>query len=226
MLLAFDCSTDTCSLALSQGGMVLGEHTYHAPRLHARVLAESTRQLLANLDVAPSALSAVAVAAGPGSYTGLRIAVSAAKGLCMATGAKLLTVGSLQAHAAMAAPYLAATGAGAVWVAHPSRRGEAFAALIGPEGQPLAEPQAVIIADGELPWAWPARVLGIGAALESILHLAPAGVQVLALPHILPSAVGVLHLAEARLQAGQWEDVLAYEPAYLKPVHISPPKAA
>jgi tRNA A37 threonylcarbamoyladenosine modification protein TsaB len=144
----------------------------------------------------------------------------------MATGAGLLAVGSLEAHAALALPLLQATGAGAVWVAHPSRRGEAYCALVGPHAEALAPAQPVVLAAGALPWPWPPRVLAVGAAVQAAAPLVPPGVQVVPLPHLLPSASGVLALAWAQAEKGLWQDALGYEPYYLKPVHTTPPRPA
>jgi len=81
MLLAIDTSTRTLSLALHDGDQILAETTWRTANYHTVELTPSIASMLGQGSVAPADLKAIAVALGPGSFTGLRIGLAAAKGL-------------------------------------------------------------------------------------------------------------------------------------------------
>ena len=89
-ILAFDTSTDACSIALGVGGECLVDHAV-VPREHAQRLLPTIRRLLAEAQLSPGQLDALVYGRGPGSFTGVRIAVSAAQGF--AWGADIGTLG-------------------------------------------------------------------------------------------------------------------------------------
>lgn len=92
MLLAIDTATRMTGLALYDGAAVLTEHIWRAGGYHTTQLAPEVGLMLRRLGVDASALKGVAVASGPGSYTGLRIGMALAKGLAMAQGIPLLGI--------------------------------------------------------------------------------------------------------------------------------------
>ena len=218
MLLALETATDVCSVALVDGGRVVGLAEVLRPRSHAALLAPLVRDVLAQHDATTADLAAVAVSAGPGSYTGLRIGASTAKGLAWAHGVPLVAVPSLEALAWGAQDVLAE---GDVLVAaFNSRRGEVYAAAFSRDGETLVEmapPSALLLTElsGWLPdhggacWiAGEAGALVAGALATPCRVLDPARVR--------PSAAHVGVLGWARWQAGAVEDVARFEPAYLK----------
>ncbi|MEO1077246.1 MAG: tRNA (adenosine(37)-N6)-threonylcarbamoyltransferase complex dimerization subunit type 1 TsaB, partial [Bacteroidota bacterium] len=99
LTLGIETATDVCSVALLEDDAVLAEASLRLPRQHAARLMPLVRDVLAHTGRATTDLDLVSVSEGPGSYTGLRIGVSTAKGLCLATGAALVGVGSLDALA-------------------------------------------------------------------------------------------------------------------------------
>ncbi len=94
MILAIDTSTAIASVALYDGA-VSGEVTWRSGRGHSVELMAQVSALMRLRKVEPEQLSAVAVAVGPGSYTGLRVGLAAGKGLCLALGIPMVGVGSL-----------------------------------------------------------------------------------------------------------------------------------
>lgn len=94
-LLALDTSTAWASVAIYDGAAVLGEETWHAQRRHAEELFPAIERLLASTRTPLAAIDKIAVATGPGSFTGLRVAISAAEGLARGTGAQLAGVSTL-----------------------------------------------------------------------------------------------------------------------------------
>ncbi len=100
MLVAIDTATDQASLALHDGFRVHVEHTWEAPRRQTTELVPRLAAAMEQLDLKPRQLSGVAVTRGPGSFTGLRIGLSVAKGLAVAQGLPLVGVPTLDVVAA------------------------------------------------------------------------------------------------------------------------------
>lgn len=95
MLLALDTSTDWASVALFDGREVLAEETWHAQRRHADELFPTIERLLGMAHASIASVDRVAVATGPGSFTGLRVAIAAAQGIARGAGAALVGVSTL-----------------------------------------------------------------------------------------------------------------------------------
>src|SRR5690349_19383298 len=95
LILSLDSTTSVCSVALHRDGELVDSKFISEPRAASSQLLVEARALLHKNSLAPEDLSAVAVSSGPGSYTGLRISTSAAKGLCYALNLPLIAVNSL-----------------------------------------------------------------------------------------------------------------------------------
>ena len=117
MLLALDTSTKLAGIALYDGEKgLLAEYNWHSANRHTVELMPQVAQMLAQAGARPAELTAVAVALGPGSFTGLRVALAAAKGLALANKLALLGVPTLDAvaypHQAQPTPVIALVQAG------------------------------------------------------------------------------------------------------------------
>lgn len=99
MLLAIDTTTRSCSVALVQDDLVLAEYTLNIPKTHSQRLMPLVDRVLKDAGAAPSELQAVAVAAGPGSFTGIRIGVATARGLAQGLSIPAVGVNTLEAMA-------------------------------------------------------------------------------------------------------------------------------
>ena len=96
-ILHLETSTKVCSVALSKNGQLLQlVETSEEGYVHGEKLTLFIQEILAKEEISPKALKAISVASGPGSYTGLRIGVSTAKGLCFALDIPLIAIDSLQ----------------------------------------------------------------------------------------------------------------------------------
>ncbi len=104
MLLALDTSTAWASVALYDGRSVLGEETWLAQRRHGDELFPTIERLLGETRTSLAAVDRVAVATGPGSFTGLRVAIAAAQGIARGTGAALVGISTLDVLAYPHAP--------------------------------------------------------------------------------------------------------------------------
>src|SRR5690606_13828196 len=100
LILHLETSTPTCSVALSENGTLLAVEEQTASNIHAAVITRFIETVMERSGRRLDALDAVCVSKGPGSYTGLRIGVSTAKGLCYALDKPLISVGTLEAMAA------------------------------------------------------------------------------------------------------------------------------
>lgn len=220
-LLALETATDTCSVALMRDGALVAHAHLHRPRMHAEQLTPLVRDVLARTETARTALDAVAVSMGPGSYTGLRIGVSTAKGLALALDAALIGVPTLEALAASVRPY-AETGDVACALLD-ARRDEVYAAAYRLETDdlsPFAATSARTV-DSLPDWLGAPEgtlwIIGDGGA-KAVSTLREAGYAPRTLPPALhpPSSTWVARRAWPRLMHSATEDVAAFEPYYLK----------
>lgn len=221
MLLAFTTATDVCAVALWDGGpdgRVVAETALYRGQEHAARLVPMIEQVLALAGVAGGEVDAVGLAAGPGSYTGLRIGASTAKALALAWHAALVPVPTLDALAEAARPFASAGQTLATLL--PSRRGEVYAAAYVVPDDPaealrdVAPASALSVADVPA-WrdALPAETATVGSGRHRLAEPWPA----LAGAPDEPTAAAVARLAVRALAAGVVADVVAWEPAYLKP---------
>jgi len=101
-ILSIETSSSNCSVAISENNVILSEYTIFKPNVHDRLLANLSKQILADLQIPISKLNAVAVSSGPGSFTGLRVGASFSKGFCYDDSIKLIAVPTLSAIALFA----------------------------------------------------------------------------------------------------------------------------
>jgi tRNA threonylcarbamoyladenosine biosynthesis protein TsaB len=226
LLLGIETATDVCSVALFDEETLLVETSVFVPRSHAARLAPLIQEALAHAGRSPADLDAIAVSAGPGSFTGLRIGASTAKGLAVAADARLVAVPTLDALAQAAWP---PPDSSPVLVTLPSRRDEVYGALYRPDVAGLVhtrETEALALAEIKdwLPPDDTIRLVGPGtprvieAAERAGLSRTFEGLDA------TPSATRVARLGQQRLAAGATENVAAWEPFYLKAFVAKPPQ--
>jgi len=213
-LLAFELSTEACSVALHVDGQVR-ERFEIAPRRHAELALPWAEQLLAEAGVVRSQLDAIALGRGPGAFTGVRLAIAVAQGIALALDRPLLPVSTLQALA-MRAP----ADAGGILAAIDARMGEVYVAryqrVAGlpqlQEAERVCAPDAVMLPGGMQVHGVGTGFAAAGGALSTRLGPALRGVDADALPH----ASDVIALALPALQRGEGIAPERVEPAYLR----------
>jgi tRNA threonylcarbamoyladenosine biosynthesis protein TsaB len=225
ILLAIDSAGESCSAALWDQARpapqaLLAWRAADPGRGHSERLIELVEMVLADAGTGYAALGALAVCHGPGSFTGLRTAVAAARGLALATDLEVIAVSSLEALAGGLRPDLG----GEVLAAIDARRGEVYAQrfgsdlrpLWGPRGEPRALPPqdaAAWLAD-EVAGAGPLRLVGSGAHL--VQAQLPAEVATV-LETVQADARLVALCAARRLAAGERPVAgFAVRPLYLR----------
>ncbi len=213
-LLAFETSTEACSVALWRDGDVL-ERFELAPRRHAELALPWAEALLAEAGLARAQLDAIAVGRGPGAFTGVRLGVAIAQGIALALDRPVVPVSTLLALAARAparaARVIAAIDArmGEVYVGAFARDAAGWRAL---QPEAVGAPDAVVLPEGS---GWVAVGTGFAAAdgaLRARLGARVDGMDASALPH----AADVARLGAAMFARGEAVAPERLEPAYLR----------
>ncbi len=221
LILCIETGTDVCSVGVAKDGQLISLRESSQGRDHASKVGLYVQELLEQLEIDPKDLDGVAVGMGPGSYTGLRIGVSFAKGLCYALEKPLIAIESLSMLTELAIQSLE-TQATEVdnWESATlcpmidARRMEVYTQLYDHNGAAQNELSAMIIdessfaeyRDDEHPFI----IYGNGAA--KCCEALPWATFI----EIAPSAAGLAALAQQKLDANQVEDVAYFEPLYLK----------
>ncbi|WP_444365285.1 tRNA (adenosine(37)-N6)-threonylcarbamoyltransferase complex dimerization subunit type 1 TsaB [Prevotellamassilia timonensis] len=216
-ILNIETSTNVCSVALSQDGVCLYEDVNMEGPSHAQVLAGYVKDAVSFADSHAIPIDAIAISKGPGSYTGLRIGVSEAKGVAYGRDAKLLSVPTLKLltvpillgheelpEDALLCPMIDA------------RRMEVYCALYDRALNEVVQTQALVIdSDSFKDYLdkQPIYFMGNGAdkCVETIQHPNAHFIK-----NIVPRAKNMIPLAEMAMAKEQFEDVAYFEPFYLK----------
>jgi tRNA threonylcarbamoyladenosine biosynthesis protein TsaB len=223
-ILHIDTSTDVCSVAVSEDSHVIFEQEDHTGPNHAERLGTFVDEALSFTDNHAIPFDAVAVSGGPGSYTGLRIGVSMAKGICYALQLKLVSVPTLQL---LCVPVLLREMVEDDALLCPmidARRMEVYAAVFDRALNEI-RPTGADIVDADTYREWldrrPVYFFGNGAAkcMETIHHPNARFID-----GIEPLAKWMQPLAERRLLNGEVEDTAYYVPFYLKDFVAKMPK--
>ena len=216
LLLSLDTSTTVCSVALHQDGILLGCYELFTERTSSAMLTTLIANVVEHTGHELSQLDAVAVAKGPGSYTGLRIGVSTTKGLCFSLDKPLLAVNTLAAMTEQIRAFYPANHVLCPMI--DARRMEVYCAFYNTDGREL-QPTSAEIIDYQSFSDWlgrgPVVFFGDGAAkCRAALGNHPNAVFVEQV--ITPSARTVGVLATPAFAEGRFEDVTTFEPFYLK----------
>ncbi|MVN21947.1 tRNA (adenosine(37)-N6)-threonylcarbamoyltransferase complex dimerization subunit type 1 TsaB [Mucilaginibacter arboris] len=219
LILQIETATTSCSVALAKDGKVLSSRTINQRNIHAEVITVFIGEILAENGIGFQELNAVAVSSGPGSYTGLRIGVSTAKGLCFSLDKPLIAVETLQA---MAAGYLARFPKPAVneFLLCPmidARRMEVYTALFDQNLKQIQATSAAIINQesfSEILNQHQIIFFGDGAPkCKTILGTHPNAVFI---GDFFNDAADLTQTAAAKFELQAFEDVAYFEPFYLK----------
>ncbi len=224
-ILHIETSTKVCSVAVTEDGAVLFEKVDKNGPSHAVQLGVFIDEAISYIDNHGIPFDAVAVSQGPGSYTGLRIGVSMAKGICYARDLKLLAVSTLELLCVPVLLYHEDLPEDALLCPMiDARRMEVYAALYDRSLRPVRAIRADIVDETtyrEFLDERPVYFLGDGAekCRTKILHP-----NAHFLTDIVPLARNMGPLAEKALAVGRYEDVAYFEPFYLKEFVASQPK--
>ena len=218
-ILCIETATKLCSVALVRSDQTLASRDLEGEKhVHAEKVNVFIEAVVQEAGLAIGDLDAVAVGIGPGSYTGLRIGVSAAKGLCFALGIPIIGIGTLDTLAAAA--LMGDTPVGdRLWPMIDARRMEVFTQLVTREGTVLSATAPAVL---DTNWAnshAPATVFGDGADKAITLWEQVEGINHVA--GVRPWASAMRTIAEHRFRARAFDDLAYLVPNYGKAANVT-----
>ncbi len=225
VILCIETGTDICSVAVGSENGTIGVWEVADPKAHSTQLPLLIDEVLKASDLTPSQVSAVAVSKGPGSYTGLRIGVSMAKGLCYSMGIPLIAIGSLEAmvQGLLATPKKFPQNA-LLCPMIDARRMEVYTALYSNKGEAFTPVEAVVVTPEsfmEYLNDRPVVFFGNGSAkCQSVI----SNTNAIFIANFLPSAKFMLPLAIKAYKNENFENTAYFEPFYLKDFIATTPK--
>ena len=213
-IILIETSTALCSVALAEDGVITAYKESSAPKAHASLTAVFIDEMLAERNLKISDCDAVCVSMGPGSYTGLRVGVSTAKGLCFGSGKPLIAVGTLDTLVAQAAGTEGCDTYKYIVPMVDARRMEVYTAVFE-NGVQITETAPAIIDENsftEQLEQGPVLFIGDGAGkcADVIKHPNASFAQ------CWPKASSMLAPAIKAYKEKRFEDVAYFEPFYLK----------
>ncbi len=223
IILNLETATTNCSVSISNGKEILCIKENNAINYsHSEQLHVFIKEALEAASLSFSDLDAIAVSKGPGSYTGLRIGVSAAKGLCFSLDIPLISIPTLQG---MALQVKLNTGEVAIPVLD-ARRMEVYSAVFDDQGEEIRETRAEVVDDqtfNEFANFKEVHLVGSGAEkCKEVLQRSNFQFHT----KVVPSAKEMAELAYTKFKAREFEDVAYFEPYYLKDFVLQTKKKA
>lgn len=221
LILNIETSTTLCSVSVYSDSELLVCKEINNGYTHTENLHQFINDVLIEQKIIPSQLDAIAVGSGPGSYTGLRIGVSAAKGFSFALNKPLISVNSLETMA-----YLASQQAGEDILLCPmldARRMEVYCAVFDKSLNEIKKTSAVIVSAENLNYFNLNKpICFFGDGMPKCKELLSGITNATFLDNIAPSAIGLGILSHKKFLNGEFEDVAYFEPFYLKDFMIGP----
>ena len=224
IILNIETSTNVCSIAINEGTNLLFKASDTDGMNHAALLSVFIAQGMDLLKTLNKKLDAVAVSSGPGSYTGLRIGVSTAKGLCFGFDIPLISISTLEVLTAQA---LMTQGIDSTALFCPmidARRMEVYAALYNSKGEIQREIAPDIIDEtsySDFLEKQTVYFFGNGAEKCKTTLSHPSAKFI---DHLIPLAENMIHFSISHYEQKQFVDLAYFEPFYLKEFQTTSPK--
>jgi tRNA threonylcarbamoyladenosine biosynthesis protein TsaB len=220
LILSIETATKVCSVGLALDGKSIATKEIKSEKFsHSENLNLFIQSLFENSKYSINDLEAVAVSKGPGSYTGLRIGVSTAKGLCYGLDIPLISINSLKAVAS-----LCSEDVGVVIPMFDARRMEVYSAVYSKNLEVEEEVRAVVIDDESYKsFLSKGKVLFVGPGAQKCQEILTNQNAVFDLKTEV-TAIGMMSLAEDKFNDQLFEDVAYFEPFYLKEFIAGTPK--
>ena len=210
-ILCIETASTNCSVAIGVNGKLVAlKEDYDSSYSHAERLHNFIKEILKENDLALSDLDAIAVSKGPGSYTGLRIGVSAAKGLCFSLDIPLISVATLSSLAHQV------EGAGTIIPMMDARRMEVYTAVFDKDKNQIEETTAKILDESSYSSNLEqGLVYFIGSGVDKFQKICEHP-NARYIEGKLPSAAQMALVADSKHKKSDFEDVAYFEPYYLK----------
>ena len=218
IILHIETATDVCSVALSRGTEIIGLKEEAGGNNHAKNLLPFVDDVLKQSGISMSEINGVAVSIGPGSYTGLRIGVSTAKGIAYTAGIPVMAISTLESIAQGAKQLWSETSTEPVQIVPmiDARRMEVFTTRFNYDMQPLEDVSAKIVDENTFAELLSGqKVLFCGNGMPKCRELLSAFPNACFIDAPI-SAKNMLPTALKKWQNSDFEDVAYFEPFYLK----------
>lgn len=214
LILYIETSGEVCSVCLAKGEKVLGIKESIVYNSHASAVAVFVQELFTENNIVASNLNAVCVSAGPGSYTGLRIGVSLAKGICFANNLPLIAVSTL---AAMANGAITSIKDANLWYCPmiDARRMEVYTAIYNNHLNIQQQEQPLILTDIPFEIDYD-KIIFFGSGASKVLQI---NAEAKILKHFVVSATHLIALGIQYFEEKKFEDLAYFEPNYIKPFY-------
>jgi tRNA threonylcarbamoyladenosine biosynthesis protein TsaB len=220
LILGIETATSICSVALVKDGNIVAIRESVGTREHSAELTGYMSEVFAEAGFSYAQMDAVAVSMGPGSYTGLRIGVSSAKGLCYATGKPFIAIDTLKSLAWQALQALKAGNKPLENVLLcpmlDARRMEVYTAMYDQHLQVIENVNASIITEDAFNQFADREIVYFGDGASKCQSVLAGKSNLIFLDHINLTAKSVCMLAEEEFKAQNFADVAYCEPFYLK----------
>jgi tRNA threonylcarbamoyladenosine biosynthesis protein TsaB len=221
LVLLIETSSTVCSVALARGNEILALREQNNGYTHAEVLGVYVDECLREAGKSTQDLDAVCVSKGPGSYTGLRIGVALAKGICYGAGKPLIAVNTLEAMADHESKKI---DEGFLCPMIDARRMEVYTAVYSKKMDKVLDTTAMVIDADSFEDFKNSTFYFFGDGSDKCLEAFSAkGFQ--HIPGVMPSAVKLLGPCMQCYELGQFEDPAYFEPFYLKEFFVPVKKA-
>jgi len=226
LILSLETATSVCSAALHDNGKLLASSEYHVPQSTASKLSVLIDQLFKLADIQPSQLSAVAVSAGPGSYTGLRIGVATAKGFCYALNIPLIAINTLELMTYQVIAQHSFSDNALLCPMLDARRMEVYTLLSGADLKVIEPTEAKVIDElSYQSWLEKNKILFFGNGSDKCKEMIRHENAVF-ISSVTPSAAKLGEMAFQKFNLSRFEDLATYEPYYLKDFIVKKPKSS
>ena len=214
-ILLIETSTSVLSVALARDGAVVHERICREPRMQASLTAPLVKEVLDEAGLRMADCDAVCVSSGPGSYTGLRVGVSTAKGLCFGASKPLIAIGTLDILAASCLSERSEESPAFIVPMIDARRMEVYTAVYSAEGERLTPVEAKIIGpESFADYLDRGEVLFVGdGALKCKEVIGHPNAR---FKEAWPLARDMAKPAQKAFEEGKFENLAYFEPFYLK----------
>lgn len=224
VVLCIETATTICSVAVFSNEDMLGYQEYRIDKSHSNLLPAIIQSTLEGASLGKPDISAVAVSEGPGSYTGLRIGASIAKGLCYSLNVPLIAINTLHSMAAEVNKFNLSNALLCPMI--DARRMEVYACIIDANNGVVEETAPHIVDSGSFSnYLKSHQVWFFGNGADKCLEVLGSNTNAKFISGIVPSAKSMGELAYTMFKSGAFVDLAYFEPFYLKEFRATKPKA-
>jgi tRNA threonylcarbamoyladenosine biosynthesis protein TsaB len=217
IILHIETSTKACSVALAEGGYLLAsdfrtfEHYAHAETLNP-MIQEVMQKAKRNF----KDLEAISVSSGPGSYTGLRIGISSAKGFCYGLEIPLIAISSLEIMAAAAKNYEGKHENAVLVPMMDARRMEVYSATFDKDLKRLDNDKAIIVDENFTKRFEGEKIYYFGDGMPKCFSILESDPRSVFIDAIYPDAKNMIQISLVKFRNSEFENLAYFEPEYLK----------